>query len=336
MSEKEIQVDRNEGSGKLNRNHTFDSLKLIGALLVVFIHCHYPYKELLLPVTEVAVPLFFAISGYFVIGSKRSWKRIRRIALIFVGAFLLYLFKTELYWIVSKQQFYLPTLRNVFDFVFFNEVAFSIHLWYLPAYLYTLLAAYLIDKYNAWRIAFGMIIPLVLLGACLQDEINACCPENIYFYRNAYFTGLPFFLLGGVVKLYPPISSKESKQNVRIKVGFALLLLAVLSSVRYHLNESSLLELLLQRLNLMFLVYTILIGVVSYSQTKDGYLSRLGRTYSLYIYIFHMIVLQVCDAFAAFLPSCMTDVYSYLNPFGIFILTIALSYLLGKARLIHL
>lgn len=45
------------------RNHIIDSLKLLCALLVVFIHCKYPYKRELLPYTDVAVPLFFCISA---------------------------------------------------------------------------------------------------------------------------------------------------------------------------------------------------------------------------------------------------------------------------------
>lgn len=67
----------------IERNHSIDSLKLLCALLVVLIHCKYPYKADVLPVTDVAVPLFFCISGYFVFGTKRSWKRVGRIAKIF-------------------------------------------------------------------------------------------------------------------------------------------------------------------------------------------------------------------------------------------------------------
>ena len=81
----------------IERNHTIDSLKLLCALLVVFIHCKYPYKDELLPITDVAVPLFFCISGYFVFGAKRSWSRINRIVQIFAWSAALYLLKTEVF-----------------------------------------------------------------------------------------------------------------------------------------------------------------------------------------------------------------------------------------------
>ena len=47
------------------RNYSFDVLKLFLALLVVFIHIHVPWREVILPLTRCAVPCFFMISGYF-------------------------------------------------------------------------------------------------------------------------------------------------------------------------------------------------------------------------------------------------------------------------------
>ena len=81
----------------MERNHIIDSLKFSCAMLVVFIHCEYPYKAILLPITDVAVPLFFAISGYFLYESKRWNKSIVHIGKIFALSATLYLLKTEVY-----------------------------------------------------------------------------------------------------------------------------------------------------------------------------------------------------------------------------------------------
>ena len=62
----------------MERNHLIDSLRFLCALLVVFIHCEYQYKSYILPITDVAVPLFFALSGYFTYGTKSWRKRIIR------------------------------------------------------------------------------------------------------------------------------------------------------------------------------------------------------------------------------------------------------------------
>lgn len=186
------------------RNHSIDTLKLICALLVVFIHCSYPYKAEILPITDVAVPLFFCISGYFVCGAKRSWNRIGRIAQIFAWSAGLYLLKTEVYHLLSTDEMWIPSWHTIKNFIFFNDVAFSIHLWYLPAYIYVLIMAFLIDKYNIWKLSLGMIIPLLLVGVYIKYYIADICPEQVEYYRNAYFCGLPYFLTGALIKNTPP------------------------------------------------------------------------------------------------------------------------------------
>lgn len=205
-----IGIEMNSINSTLNitqpvqRNYSIDSLKFVCAILVVFIHCSYPYKEYLLPITDVAVPLFFCISGYFVSGVKRKWNRISRIAKILLWSSILYLVKTELFWLFSKQEFYIPTWKNIFDFIIFNDMSFSIHLWYLSAYIYVLIIAYFIDRYGVWKYSMCIIFPLLLVGVCIKYQIRDICPHDIQYYRNAYFNGLPFFLLGAVVKKSPP------------------------------------------------------------------------------------------------------------------------------------
>lgn len=196
------------------RNHSIDSLKLVCALLVVFIHCKYSYKSEVLPITDVAVPLFFCISGYFVCRAKRNWNRVGRIAKIFVWSALLYLLKTELFQLQTTGHPWIPSIHAITNFILFNDIAFSIHLWYLPAYIYVLLIAYLIDKFNLWKPSFLIIIPLLLGGVFIKYSIADVCPEEISYYRNAYFNGLPYFLVGALIyKLPPPSTEYQTLKN---------------------------------------------------------------------------------------------------------------------------
>lgn len=191
----------------IERNHSIDSLKLLCALLVVFIHCKYPYKDSVLPITDVAVPLFFSISGYFVFGAKRSLSRINRIVQIFVWSALLYFIKTEVFSLFTTHSPWIPSWHAITNFVFFNDVAFSYHLWYLPAYVYVLVIAFFIDKYNLWKVSLYAIIPLLLIGVFIRYSIADICPKEIQYHRNAYFCGLPYFLVGGLIKITPPVVS---------------------------------------------------------------------------------------------------------------------------------
>lgn len=87
------------------------------------------------------------------------------------------------------------------------DVAFSYHLWYLPAYVYVLVIAFFIDKYNLWKVSLYAIIPLLLIGVFIRYSIADICPNEIQYYCNAYFCGLPYFLVGGLIKITPPVVS---------------------------------------------------------------------------------------------------------------------------------
>ena len=50
----------------MKRLYNIDSLKLLCAIFVIFIHVSTPYQKYILPLTRCAVPCFFIISGYFI------------------------------------------------------------------------------------------------------------------------------------------------------------------------------------------------------------------------------------------------------------------------------
>lgn len=299
---------------------------------MVFIHCEYPYKGCVLPITDVAVPLFFGISGYFIYGTNRNWKRTKRILAILTWSAALYLLKTEAFWLLSSHQLYVPTWKNIIDFVLFNDVAFSIHLWYLPAYIYVLVAAFFIDKWRIWGWGFCAIVPLLLVGAFIRQAIAGSCPEEIQYYRNAYFCGLPYFLLGAFVKKQSScITGKCKNASKQTILSIAILLLFV---ARYCICSSSFVWTSIRELNLILLTYCILLFTATTIQKRNNIFSELGRSYSLYIYIFHLLIMQVFSmAVGAFGEPIRTS-YLYFCPIFVFLLSIALTYVLQKSHII--
>lgn len=311
-----------------DRNHAIDSLKFICAILVIFIHCEYPYKEKLLPITDVAVPLFFAISGYFVFGIKRSWGRIERIVKIFLWSAILYLLKTEVFQLLISHKLWLPTWKNILDFIIFNDVVFSIHLWYLAAYIYILLIVYLIDKYSIWHLTGYFVMPLLLIGGFIKYSILDICPNDIQYYRNAYFYGLPYFILGGFVKKYVDVKLTKYSRWVILPIIMGLVL------IRYELIGVNLTIIILKEIDLVLLVFCVLVFTVISRQTNYTILSKLGYKYSLYIYIFHLVIMQVCETIVKYVPEYIENVYMYINPFVVLFLSIVFTRLLIKNRII--
>ena len=314
------------------RNHSIDTLKLICALLVVFIHCSYPYKAYILPITDVAVPLFFCISGYFVCGAERSLNRISRIAWIFMWSAILYLFKTEVYHLLTANTMWIPSWHTILNFLFFNDVAFSIHLWYLPAYIYVLILAFLIDKFNLWRFSVCLIIPLLLVGVYIKYSFLDVCPDEVEYYRNAYFCGLPYFLTGALMKFTSP---RQHQYSMTVKALLTLIIFG-LFMIRYNLLGSSLLVLVAREMNLLFLTASIFFLTTRCVQQEKNLLSKIGKSYSLYIYIFHLMLMSICEMVVTGLPSEFSQVYMYFNPLCVFLLSIVITFSLSKIKIIKL
>lgn len=312
------------------RNYSIDTLKLICCFLVVFIHCDYPYKQYVIPITDVAVPLFFSISGYFTYGTKNKWGgRMLRILRILGWSIALYLLKTELYQWFAYHHLYCPSLRDGVNFFLFNDVSVSIHLWYLSAYLYVLGFAYLIDKFDLWEYAFYAVIPLLLIGSYIRYYISDICPEQIQYFRNAYFTGLPYFLIGATIK------AKDSFfRRICVLKPFTLVLMLLLFVARYFIGTVGIVNLVIREMDLMLLTLCVLVFTTSIVQEKDNIISRLGRSYSLYVYVLHILLMSICQRAIMYCPETIRNWYMFINPICVFLLSLATTYLLKQFKIL--
>lgn len=188
---------------KTGRNQAIDCLRLLCAVLVVFLHVPFPGKvgEVVSCLARLAVPFFFLVSGFYS-DHSRPGKRLRRLLRLNVGATALYFL-----WGAGKAAYweepFLDYIRRMFpdfgvlrDFLLFQVNPFGGHLWYLPALMvcYLVLAAY-------QRITRKGDGPLYVLGAVLMAAfflLSTVFPGKVhyYVYRNGFLMGLPVFLLG--------------------------------------------------------------------------------------------------------------------------------------------
>lgn len=310
----------------LERHTTIDVLKCICAFLVVLIHCAYPYKQHILPITDIAVPLFFVCSGYFVYEKGRNVKRIRRITHIIIWSFAFYLIKTEIFHLVTKKEFFIPTNKDVINLIIFNEVVFSIHLWYLAAYLYVLIIIYFIDKYSLWKYSFYSIIPLLAIGTFIKQHISKTCPEDIFYYRNFLFVGLPYVLTGAYIRNFPTKKTKRMSVSLTIIISF-LFFCRYQTCTNFILDDS----------NLYLLVVLLFMLTLTLDTGKKGcILSYFGQHYSLYIYIFHLVIASTMELLANNFPTQISIYYMYINPLCVFALSIIFTWILKNMKIIHI
>ena len=307
------------------RNYSIDTLKLICAICVIFIHTPQPdiFRIYITPLIRCAVPIFFMISGYFTYGKKdikhTIQKRIIQLLKVFSIVFLFY-FSLSLIANGSDALEHLSILFS-YNFILLNTLPYySIHLWYIIAYIYVLLIILLVDRFNLYKWLF-FITPILLLTALTIGKYSEIIlghsfPTN--YTRNFLLTGLPFFTLGMIIK------KAERLPNIYIAgVSCAVFYILGFIEVLHVKNLGDFYA------STIFLSLSIFILYINIKQIKDNIFSKAGRENSLYIYLLHFFIATGITLLCkknTFLP--------YFSALLTFLLTFFLIYILRKLKII--
>lgn len=192
------------------RYYSIDVLKFVCAILVVILHTNFKYHDAILPITRCAVPCFLLISGFFLysdekkaIGQERLVRNIKHIFHIMLWSTMLYA-SVKIGMSILHGESALPSMRQWFNFIVFNDNPFGFHLWYLGAYLYVLVIMLVVDKHRLWK-PLMWATPLLLLGDLLFGKYSLLLLHHEYPYvyvRNFLFVGLPYFMIGVWIKAH--------------------------------------------------------------------------------------------------------------------------------------
>ncbi len=303
------------------RNHNIDVLKLLCAFFVVIIHSSIFLKnEIFIPIVSCAVPCFFIISGFFIFDADRETMttRVKRSIkhLFFILLWSNLIIHIPHYFITHKPW----DSTVIFNLLLFNSTP-HVPLWYLFAYMYVLIIVYLTLRWHKIK-WLKTITPILLLGSLL---LGSYCKIILGFYphiswsRNFLFCGIPFFMIGCIIKEhFKYIESIKQIQRYCI-VGFiTIALLAILEEfILYKTGQQA-----AGAINICtpFLAITLFLSFATAHRNESNWLSRLGEQDSLYIYIFHSMVIRA----VAPLGGWCNIAYQYYGAIIIFILTIIL------------
>ena len=197
------------------RNLSLECCKLLAACFVVFLHIPFPgiFGQIVLCLSRFAVPLFFAVSGWFSYGAspEKLKRRFGHILLLeLVGDILYvswrcardYLAGESLYWCLRYQ---LPDAQALKMWLLWSVDPFAGHLWYLSAtcLCYFVLWAYTRLGRKGYK---GLYIPALalLLGCFAMGEFSKFTGIRVDYRigRSGLFTGLPVFLQGLFLRQY--------------------------------------------------------------------------------------------------------------------------------------
>lgn len=280
-------------------------LKLVAAFFVVAIHVHFPgdFGKAVIVLARFAVPFFFMVSGFFSYyengnNLNQKYKRkIKHICILFAGCSALYfafgcvvsLFGNGIVSYVKN----IFSFKSIIEFLLFNNTSISEFMWFLPALIYTYVVFFVFEKKGITKRLYFLIPVLFLSGILLREipEIFDNAPaifSSGFVYRNFIFIGLPFFMLGHFIR-YREDYLKEKLSNpflvIMMLIGNVLALLADFM----HISKSV-------YFGTFIAVFALFVfAVKNENKFNIPLLADAGARYSLYIYMFHIMIKNVVN-----------------------------------------
>ena len=269
------------------RNYSIDLLKIILAFLIVLHHSPSPFHDIMQPITTCAVPAFFMISGFLIFRKEISFERLMKNAIRITKIFCWSLLVFYIWFWIRHEEPYIPNLKDICLLVFVNNEPLSGHLWYLMAYVYTLIIlAILVQKKKIQWFKYISIIGLIIYFLFDIWHIYYNVPKYltlVYCFRNFFFTAIPMMFIGTVLLKRKPLSTWTIVAQI---IVFSICALVEINS--FHVNHIA--DVYFFTIPLSF---TLLLLFVNCRIRKQNMLARWGEKYSLYIYIYHPIIIKL-------------------------------------------
>ena len=206
-----------EKDSSTNELFYYDIIKIVLSVIVVIRHCCQSiflskgiYVRMFnVIISPIAVPIFFAISGFLFFRKKRNIR-------VFIYRILkLYIVWTIIYLPLTVWVYYNSNLKNQYVIIdFMKKMLFDgtyYHLWYLPSLCFAIFIVFLLDKIinNNGMLLLGTI--LYTIGV-LVETYSIMFPEffwktyrEIFFTtRNGLFFGMIFVIIGKYVSEVKP------------------------------------------------------------------------------------------------------------------------------------
>lgn len=273
-------------------------LKVFCAFLVVLIHEPSFLKGYIMPLTRIAVPIFFMITGYFILDSygnlseKKLKKTLYKITRLYIiVAFVYIIYKLLIY--IRHPELYSTVFLNYRYWIhfLFTGTKPTGHLWYLIALIQALVIIIVAIKLKVERMLF-FIIPIglvlnLIIGRYnfIFDDFNI--PNNLILSRNVLTIGLPCILIGMMIRRYEHFL--PSCKTIIILSFFTLCAIyveTIILRVSFHSLQG---DIILFTIPFAICVFILFLKYQSKHPIAHS-LAKIGKLYSMDIYIWHILV----------------------------------------------
>lgn len=294
-------------------------------MLIVFIHAVFPgvFGQAVQAAARAAVPLFFAMSGYFLTDGaepdkerirERALRRLRKLIPVTAGVWSVYTAYACLIRAIGggspltllREKF---TPSEILRFLLFNagrvvydpEYTYD-HMWYLFAMIYVYLLVYLAAGRMAgiYRPLCLMLMAFLCAGCVLQMvrpvRIFGISIRTWYVLRNWLLEGIPFFLAGYWIR-----RSREAMDRERGLPGSAGACAAA-AAAAFLLQPA---EFMLTGVREIYFSSIIAVVFTVMAAARSGgiaipFFEAAGRRLASHVYYWHVLIYSVftrCFAF---------------------------------------
>lgn len=298
---------------KTQRNLTIDIMRIVLAILVVYLHIdNYLYircgmspiatavDNYIIVLARLAVPMFFAISGYYFYKKKQSdedrsaIKNIKHLFLILMGGCILYLVGSiALNGVGETVQ---PiTSRNLFLFAFFNRTAIVANsgiLWFILALISCYIVFLIFPRLFQKKYLYVLAGVLWYLAICKNSVYGGIVMDkwSAYVQQSYVCLGLPYFTLGYLIHAYWNKIKQIATNEQLIKILILAIVLYLSEQTIFIVNHKFNATAIENPITLPLLIASILIMTIQHPGKSTPKLSAIAVNYSLYIYVTHFLV----------------------------------------------
>lgn len=303
------------------------ALKFFCAVAIIVIHTLLYGKIYLMPLCRLAVPIFFIISGFFLLNDKNElnanfiYSNLKKIIYITIISNAIYVI---FYCFIGKYNHiqYMNTKWWIYEIL--TGWGICGHLWYLTAYIEVLICLIIVHKYKLYKLLYFSIPILLLLNVILGSYSIFGGIKNPYsaLHTNFLVTGLPFVSIGMLIHKFQNVLIRKFKNYIII----ICLMVAYFECIYVITHESY-----SRGIGDVFIftpIAAIAIFVFCLKNKNFGKtIAWLGKGHSLFMYLYHNIV-----AFSIPLIVSLSSNYYKYESIVVTIITIILAILYSKIK----
>lgn len=318
------------------KNHFLDLLKGIACIGVVFGHALFPgqFGYVVLTAATGMVPIFFLISGYYsyqasqeklLLKTKRKEKHIARITGGVLGLYLLWmLLRVLLRKKAVSTILHVINVRSAVKFFVLNDTTMfdGGHLWFLLALLYCYIALYIIGRFQLMKFTY----PVIAIAFVLRIFAVSC--GNWHYSQNFWVDGFPYFFLGFYLREH---SERYAKVKSNLCVGLAIG--GFLFSEIANMGGVFPFRLNIYEIGTILMAISLFVYAIKNPEIgENSFLEKIGRNYSMFVYIVHVIVLQAITDYEGIILKSIPTWYLWIKPILVVCLTLLLAMLFDKIK----